>query len=62
MGRPIGQVVCKMAVAVPFDATLRAHVFDETKRKITVAASSQFGFEKISVHNSKFSKNIIRRS
>jgi hypothetical protein len=46
-----------MGVAAVLDATLRAHVFEETKWKMITAASSQFGFEKGSVDDDKFSKN-----
>jgi hypothetical protein len=51
-----------MAIDALLDVTLRAHVFDETKWKMMTAVSSQFGFEKTSVNNDKFSKNTIHRS
>jgi hypothetical protein len=56
MGRPINQVMWEMAVAVLLDATLGAHVLDEAKWKMITAASSEFGFEKASVNNDKFSR------
>jgi hypothetical protein len=34
-----------MAIAALPDAMFRAHVLDETKWKMTLVASSEFGFE-----------------
>jgi hypothetical protein len=62
MSRPINQVACRMAIAALFDATLRSHTLNETKWKMIAAVSSQFGLEKASVNDDKFSKNMICRS
>jgi hypothetical protein len=62
MGRPIDQAVCRMTLAASLDATLRPHVFDETKLKMMAVASSQFGFENTSVNDDKFSKDTTHRS
>jgi hypothetical protein len=60
MGRPINEVMCRMVIAAILDVTLRAHAFDETKWKMRTVASSQFGFEKASANNDKFSRDTIR--
>jgi hypothetical protein len=62
MGRFINCVSCRVADVTLLDAPLRAHLFNEMTWRIRTTAFSQFGLEKASVNNDKFSINMMRRS